>query len=159
MRYDIPETNDDEDPDYPVQPYVSDQTAFMRWGTELEKIHDLIDKDFLQRHKERVIDINKFLPMANITNPKSIKLFRLRRMNIDLARDANLIELAEETALDNVADYNTTRGQDGFYQKALITTRREWEDKTKQKEKQSLFNRLVKKNQEQEQNEQMVGGY
>ena len=139
MYYEEP---DDSPMDPAVRPYVSDNTSFMRWSTEVEKIHDLIDNGFLDRHRERIIDINKFLPLANITNPDSNSLFRLRRMNITLARDSELRDLAEETALDNLADYNTTRGQDGFYQKALITQRREWKDNSKEEKKKGMFGRL-----------------
>ena len=114
----------------------------MRWSTEVEKVHDLIDNGFLERHRARVIDINKFLPLANITNPESINLFRLRRMNMSMEWDAGLIELAEETALDNLADYNTTRGQEGFYQKALITQRREWKDNSQDNKKKGMIGRL-----------------
>ena len=60
-----------------------------------------------------------------------------------MAWDNGLVDVAIETALSNVADYNTTRGQEGFYQKALITQRREWEDKTQQEKKQGLFSRLI----------------
>lgn len=133
----------DEQPDQQtIRPYVSDNTSFMRWSTELEKIHDLIDQNFLENHRERIIDINKFLPLANITSAESNSLFRLRRMNMTMARDAELRDLAEETALDNVADYNTTRGQNGFYQKALITQRREWKDQSENDKKKPLFGRI-----------------
>lgn len=133
----------DEDTDEPtVRPYVSDNTSFMRWSTEVEKIHDLIDSKFLDDHRERVIDINKFLPLANITSQESNSLFRLRRMNMTMAKDAGLRDLAEETALDNLADYNTTRGQDGFYQKALITQRREWKDNSKDEHKKGMWGKL-----------------
>lgn len=144
---DSEENNIENDPVYwEGRPrYVSDQTAFIRWSTELEQVHNIIDNDFLKRNSHRVIDINKILPLSFIDNPKSIKLFRLRRMNMGLARDAGLIDLADETVLDNLADYQTTRGIRGNYQKALITQRREWQDKTDPENKKSgIIGRMIK---------------
>ena len=135
-----------EDPYQNLQPPLSEQTAYMRWSTELEEDHKgLTDNQFMQRHKARIIDINKFLPMSNITSPHSIKIFRLRRMIIDLAKEAGLEELAEETALDNLADYNTTRGQHGFLQKAMITQRQEL-DSGQHEKPQNWIDRIRGKN-------------
>jgi len=139
MYYEEP---DDEQIDRAVRPYISDNTSFMRWSTEIEKVHDLIDKDFIDRHRARIIDINKFLPLSNITSPESNSLFRLRRMNMSMEHDAGLIDLSEETALDNLADYNTTRGQNGFYQQALITQRREWKDNSKEEKRKGLWGKM-----------------
>lgn len=134
--------------------FVSDQTAFMRWSTELEKVHDIIDQEFLKRNKHRIMDINKILPLAFIENPKSLQLFRLRRINIGLSTDANLMDLADETTLDNLADYQTTRGIRGNYQKALITQRREFKDNRLEEKKQGILNRLLR-GKEQEQPERL----
>ena len=140
--------------------YVSDQTAFMRWSTELEKTDELIDEKFLKRNRNRVLDINKILPLSFIDNPKSIKLFRLRRMNMSLATDAGLYNLADETTLDNLADYQTTRGIRGNYQNALITQRKEWQDRTNPNNKKGLFGRLIKnRNEEQQIRENMEEVY
>ena len=135
--------------------YVSDNTAFMRWSTELEKIHKVIDDDFLSRNRYRIIDINKFLPLSNITNPRMIKLSRLRRMNMQLAQDAGLRDLAEETTLDNVADYQMSRGNQGFYQKALITQRREWKESSDREKKTGMLKNLLRGKKQQEQYETM----
>ena len=124
--------------------YVSDQTAFMRWSTELEKKDRLVDDDFLHNNQHRIIDLDKFLPLSFIDDPRSIKLFRLRRMNITLAKDAGLIDLADETTLDNLADYQTTRGVRGNYQKALITQRREWQDKTEVDKQRGILSGLIR---------------
>ncbi len=146
MRYNdqdnIEETN--------VQPYVSDQTAFMRWSTELERIHHIIDDDWLIKNRHRVIDINKILPLSFISNPKAIKLFHLRRQLIELANDAGLDDLADATVLDNLADYQTTRGTNGNYQNALITTKREWLDRTQNNQKKGFFGKLIKNNEQQQ---------
>jgi hypothetical protein len=153
MRYNPPDENPeqqiDENPEEPVywegRPrYISDQTIFMRWSTELEQTPHVIDEDFINNNKHRVMDINKFLPLSFIDNPKSIKLFRLRRMNIVLAKDAGLMDLADETVLDNLSDYQTTRGVRGNYQNALITQKREWMDKSEMNKQKGLFSRLVK---------------
>lgn len=128
----------------------------MRWSTEIEQIRDLIDSNFLKQHKQRVIDINKFLPLSFITNPREKKLYRLRRINMDLAMEAELEDLADVTVLDNLADYQTTRGTDGNYQKALITQRREWEEKSKEEKKQGFLSKIVKGKRKEVEVEQMV---
>ena len=159
MRYSDEIENDDEDEREPVywegRPrFVSDQTAFMRWSTELEKVHDIIDKEFLVRNRHRVMDINKILPLAFIENPKSLQLFRLRRINIGLSTDAGLVDLADETTLDNLADYQTTRGIRGNYQKALITQRREFKDNNIDDKKSGLLNRLLRGKQDEDEQPQ-----
>ena len=116
----------------------------MRWSTELEQIHDLVDSNFFKKNKQRIIDINKFLPLAFIENPKEKKLYRLRRMNMDLATEAGLDDLADTTVLDNLADYKTTRGSRGNYQNALITQRKEWKDNTSEEKTQSFLSKVVK---------------
>lgn len=126
-----------------VKPYISDQTAFMRWSTEIEPDRNIVDDEFIKRYLPMILDNNKFLSLSNIQNPRSIKLYHLRRNLMRMAWDNGLVDTAIETALSNVADYNTTRGQNGFYQKALITQRREWEDKTQEQKKQGLFSRLI----------------
>lgn len=138
-------------------PYISDNTAFMHWSTELEQVHDVIDSNFLKRNRHRVGDINKFLPLANITTREQLQLFRLRRMNMTMACDAGLSNLADETMLDNLADYNTSRGLNGFYQNALITTKREILDKSKQDEKKGFLRQLVQGKQAEESAEFMSG--
>jgi len=138
-------------------PYISDNTAFMHWSTELEQVHEVIDSDFLKRNRHRVADINKFLPLANIKTPQQLQIFRLRRMNMTMACDAGLFNLADETMLDNLADYNTSRGIDGFYQNALITTKREILDKSKQQEKKGFLKQLVQGRQAEESAEFMGG--
>ena len=152
MRYNPPEETQIENTDeegevyFEGKPrYVSDQTAFMRWSTEIEQSNNLIDNNFLKQNKYRILDINKFLPLSFIKNPRNIPLFRLRRINMTHEKDAGLYENAAETVLDNLADYQTTRGVDGNFQKALITQRREWQDKTNiEAEKKGIISRLIK---------------
>lgn len=135
--------------------YVSDQTAFMRWSTEIEKVDKIIDDDFLEENRHRVMDINKILPLSFIEDKRSVKLFRLRRMLIDRCKDAGLLDLADETVLDNLADYQTTRGIRGNYQNALITQRREWQDKSEANRKEGFVNRLLGNAREDNRNELM----
>jgi hypothetical protein len=160
MRYTEDEYTTEEEPDIVENRprYISDNTAFMRWSTELEKIHHVIDDDFLDRNRHRIIDINKFLPLSNITNPRMIKLSRLRRMNMQLAQDAGLKDLAEETTLDNVADYQMSRGNQGFYQKALITQRREWKDSSDREKRTGMLKNLLRGKKQQAQYETIEGG-
>jgi len=154
LRYREPE----EETDVRNEPrYISDNTAFMRWSTELEEIHKVIDGDFLQTNRHRVGDINKFLPLSNITNPHMIKLLRLRRMNMSMAKDANLLDVADETMLDNLADCQTSRGVGGFYQNALITQKREWLDKSKNEENKGFIKSLMKGKKEEERYENVAG--
>lgn len=153
MRYNPPEEaiqDEAEQVYFEGRPrYVSDQTAFMRWSTEMES-NELVDNDFLKANKYRVIDINKFLPLAFIQNPRNIPLFRLRRINMTFEKDAGLYENAAETVLDNLADYQTTRGINGNFQKALITQRREWQDKTDMEKKKGVLGGLIKRKSEEE---------
>jgi len=150
LRYNPPTENEnveteDQEVYFEGRPrYISDQTAFMRWSTELEKTDTVIDKKFMEDNKHRIIDVNKILPLSFIDNPKSIKLFRLRRMNMSLACDAGLMDLADETVMDNLADYQTTRGIRGNYQNALITQRREWKDRTDPEAKKGLLGKMIK---------------
>lgn len=125
--------------------YISDNTAFMRWSTEVEQIESVIDKEFLENNHHRIADIDKFLPLSNLNNPRQIQLLRQRRINMGLAKDAGLIDVADETVIDNWADCQTSRGVEGFYQNALITQKREWLDKSPQsKEKKGIFKRIFK---------------
>jgi len=159
LRYEEPKSlnNTDEPSIKPETNYISDNTAFMRWSTELEETHNVIDKEFLEDNRHRVGDLNKFLPLSNIVNPHMIKLLRLRRMNMGMAKDAGLIDVADETMLDNLADCQTSRGISGFYQNALITQKREWMDKSKEREKQGLIKSLVRGKRDEERMENVAG--
>lgn len=138
--------------------YVSDNTAFMRWSTEIENTPKVIDDEFLQRNRLRIAEINKILALSNITNPRMIKLARLRRMNSQLAHDAELQDIAEETVLDSLADYQMSRGTGGFYQKALITQRREWKESSDKERKTGLLKNILRGKKQQDQVESAEGG-
>lgn len=172
MRYNPPENtdnnefadNDEPSANEPVywegRPrYISDQTIFMRWSTEMEQTPHIIDEDFINNNRHRIMDLNKFLPLSFIDNPKSIKLFRLRRMNIVLAKDANLTDLADETTLDNISDYQTTRGVRGNFQNALITQKKEFQDKSELEKQKGLFSRIMRAKNDQEKQQEMMEVY
>ena len=103
--------------------YVSDNTSFLRMQTQIEKKDKLIDDDFFRRHPARIISCDKFAPLANIQDYTQIELDRVRRLKIDLLEEAGLYEDAEKAALDNIADFQDTRGYKGFFQQAQITER------------------------------------
>lgn len=143
MRYEEPD-QDTENTTYESRPqYVSDNTAFMRWSTEIEQIDNIIDSNFLKRNNIRIIDLDKFLPLSNITNKKNVQLFRLRRMIIQSSVDAGLTDVAEDAALSNLADYQMSRGIGGFYQNALITQKREWMDRSREQKKTGILKGLI----------------
>lgn len=75
---------------------------------------------------------------------------------MDLAMEAGLSDLADVTVLDNLADYQTSRGTDGNYQKALITQRREWEEKGKEEKKQGFLSKVMKGKRKEVELEQMA---
>jgi hypothetical protein len=101
---------------------ISNQTAYERMQTQVEQIEHLIDSNFFERHKPRIISINKSA-MGNIKNKRYFQLDRIRRMKMDLLLEAGLYEEAEICALDNVADINLTRADGGFYSKNKVTQR------------------------------------
>lgn len=118
--------------------YVSDQTAYMRMQTELEKKDDLIDAEFIKKHKARIIGSGKFAALSN--SPWSqVKIDRIRRIKLDLLEEAGLDEEAIKCALDNVGDYQSFRGVEGFFQKAQITERHEIKQDASQAEKKEGF--------------------
>jgi len=122
----------------------------MRWSTEFEKTEGLTDDNFLKRFMYKIIAINKFSALSNLTNPRQIKLIRCRNNNADLAWDAELYDTALSGALDTVNDYQMSRGVGGFFQNALITQKREWLDKSRNAEKKGLLSNIVKGRQEEE---------
>ena len=157
-----PMLQDNEEDSFPSRPDqlqyqdaigASDTTQFMRMQTEIEKKDDLIDKDFIIRHKSRIIACNKFAPLSNISNPKQIQIQRLRNIKIDLLEAAGLYDVAERTALDSVSDFQISRGMGGFYQKALITQRYEMKDEAR-KDKASRLGGMFRRKEPEPEEEQ-----
>ena len=134
---------------YPIRrrpEYISDNTAFMRWSTEFENTKDIrgIDKNFFKRFYHKILGINKFPALSNIRSARQLKLIRCRINNADLAHDGEIEDLAIGTVLDNLNDYQISRGIEGFYQKALITQRREFTDRTPPERRSGVFKNLIR---------------
>jgi len=138
--------------------YMSDNTSYMRWSTEIEPKQDVIDNEFLSKHKNMVLFLDKFAPLANFTDPKQGILHKLKLMNAVLAKNAGLEETADETALSAIDDIQISRGDKGFYQKALITQRQELQQEqlSDNQKRTGFWNRLFsKKTVEQKQDQVM----
>lgn len=129
--------------------YVSDNTAFMRWSTELEQQDVLSDKDYIKRHRHRIMSLNKFPALAFYTDSRQLLLRKLRNVVITLSKNAGLEETAEEAALDNNDDAQMTRGWNGNYSKVLITQRHELKEESME-EKVGRFSGLFGKKKEEE---------
>ena len=100
----------------------SEETAFHRWSTEIEP--HLEEKEFLERHRNFIRAINKFAPLAYITDPKIFLLNNIRRLKIRMLERIGLYDEAEAESLKILASYQESRGHKGFFTKALITQRR-----------------------------------
>jgi len=105
--------------------FMSDNTAFMKWSTEIEEKKSVIDSEFMHRNRMTIIGLDKFAPLANFTEPRLIQLHKLKMLIIGLEVEAGLDYSAEQTALSAIDDIQVSRGDHGFYQRALITQRQE----------------------------------
>jgi hypothetical protein len=123
---------------------ISDRTAYMRWSTEVEPKKNVIDSDFLERNRISIIGLDKFAPLANFKDPRLMRLHKLKMIIIDLEIEAGLIHAAEGTALSAIDDVQISRGDNGFYQRALITQRQEVEseERTDVQKKVGFFNKM-----------------
>ena len=121
--------------------YMSDNTAYMKWATEIEPKRSLIDDDFFTRNKLGIIAIDKTLPMGNFVEPRQKQLFSLKRLNLVLELNAGLIDSAEQTVTSMLGDVQMSRCDNGFFQKALFTQRQELqqEDRTPVERKRGLL--------------------
>jgi len=132
------------------------KVAGLRWSNEIEPRKDVIDTDFLKRNRLLVMDASKILPLGNIRDKKTVKLLRLRRMNMIMEMDAGLDDLAEQTAMSNLADIQTSRASGGFNAKLEVTQRREWVEGGKEEKKKGLFARIQKRRTEEEVAEELL---
>lgn len=130
--------------------YADPRVAWLRWSNEIEAREGIMDEEFFDRNSLLVADASKELPLGNITDKKTVKLLRLRRMNMIRERDAGLLQLAEETMMANKADINTSRAIGGFNAKLNVTQRQIWEEKTGDNRRVSLLNRLLRGKQDKE---------
>jgi len=126
---------------------ISDNTAYMKWSTEIEPKQNIISNDFLYRNRISIIGLDKFAPLANFNDPKMLRLHKLKMMIIDLETEAGLSESAERTVLSAIDDIQISRGDKGFYQRALITQRQEFEstENTETQKRVGFFNKLFSK--------------
>jgi len=138
-----PELDEEEQQQYRAG-YISDQTAYMRMQTQLEKRDTIIDDTFLKKYKARILGFDKFAPLSN-SPPSQIKIDRIRRLKLDLLEEAGLPDDAVRCALDNVGDYQSFRGMGGFFQTAQITERHEIKQEETEKKRLSGLSGLFKK--------------
>lgn len=110
----------------------SDNTAYMRWATELEKKEDIVDKEFLSRNKRLAINVNKFPALAFYESHQERRLRYLRNINLILAQNAGLDDVADETIYANIDDIQVSRGWKGNFTKALQTWREEYSEEQKE---------------------------
>lgn len=123
--------------------YMSDNTTYMKWVTEIEPKKDMMDSDFIRRNKLLLMFADKFAPLANFNDPQMMALHKLKMMNMELAMEAGLTNIAEETVISAIDDIQLSRGDHGFFQKALITQRHEIkEQRTEGEKKVGFFNKL-----------------
>lgn len=130
--------------------YADPRVAWLRWSNEIESREGIMDEEFFDRNSLLVADASKELPLGNITDKKTVKLLRLRRMNMIRERDAGLTQLAEETMMSNKADIQTSRAIGGFNAKLNVTQRQIWEEKAGDNRRVSMLNRLLRGKQDRE---------
>lgn len=145
-----PELDEEEQQQY-RQGYISDQTAYMRMQTQVEKRDKLIDDNFLEEFKPYILYADKFAPLSN--SPESqIKIDRIRRLKIALMEEAGLRRDTILCAIDGINDYQSFRGKKGFFQQAQITERHEIKQDQEEK-KLGMLSNLWKKKTPEEQEE------
>lgn len=124
--------------------YVDSRTAWFRWSNEIEQRVGVLDDEFFERNKLLIADASKELPLGNINDPRTVKLLRLRRMNMIDELDAGLVELAEETMMANKADIQTSRAIGGFNATLNVTQKQIWEENAKEENKQGRLSRILR---------------
>lgn len=129
--------------------FIDPRVAWLRWSNEIEQREGILDDGFFERNRLLVADASKELPLGNFTNKKTIKILRLRRMNMIDEQDAGLTHLAEETMMANKADIQTSRAVGGFNAKLNVTQRQIWEENAGDKKRVGLLNRLMRGKQKQ----------
>jgi len=134
--------------------YMSDNTTYMKWVTEIEPKKDMMDSAFIQRNKLMLMFADKFAPLANFTDPQMMSLHKLKMLNMELALEAGLTDIAEETVISAIDDIQLSRGDHGFFQNALNTQRHIIKEQhTEGEKKVGFFNKLMggNKNKDQDQ--------
>jgi len=140
MQYSYQDSNDEDDSVvYNREAYTSQENAFIKYITQLDAIPGVVDSDYLKRHYRRVLFSGKIKGLSFISNPKTIRLNSLQRMNMSMEEDAGLDDLADETLFDNIDTCQVTRGTKGNLQYALITQRKEFKDTSDAAERKKSF--------------------
>jgi len=124
--------------------YMSDNTAYMKWSTEIEPKKNMTDADFFNRNRILLLFADKFAPLANFTEPRMMALHKLKMLNHELAEAAGMTDVCEKTAISAIDDIQISRGNQGFFQRAIITQRHELQEQrtTETQKKIGLFNRF-----------------
>lgn len=137
--------------------YMSDNTAYMKWSTEIEPKKNMTDSDFFNRNRILLLFADKFAPLANFTEPRMLALHKLKMLNHELAEAAGLESVCEKTAISAIDDIQISRGNQGFFQRAIITQRHELQEQrtTEAQKKVGFFNKLFGSK---PQDEQQQGG-
>lgn len=123
--------------------YMSDNTTFMKWSTELEQKKDISDEAFFKRHYYEILGLNKFPALAFFDDKRNLQLYSLKMVNANLAFCAGQVDVCESTVLSAQTDVQLSRGMHGNYSKALITQRQEFrEEKSEIGKKVGIFNKI-----------------
>ena len=101
--------------------YMSDRTTYIRGLTEIEPKRILITDDFMEKYRIQLGFPDKWTPLANFQEPKEEHLHRLKVINAQIALDAGLDDIANETLISAWDDVQVSRGHKGFFQKNLNT--------------------------------------
>jgi len=119
MRYRPPyqEQNEGEQLDQ----IISDQTAMLRWSTEIEEKEHITNTQFLEDHKDLIRQIEKFTPLGFFNDKRQLQLRKCYILNTILAKNAGLRDVAEETSLCSIDVAKASRGWQGNYSNVLVT--------------------------------------
>lgn len=145
MKYEPPtdeETTEEQYQQYGFRPDripISEDTKFLRWGTQVERDDMTFKRDFMERHSDKIRSVNKFMALANYRDKGQKQIERLRRMEIGLMRSVGLDFDAEEITLDTIGDAQYSRGYKGFYTKELNTQRARYKDETEREPSKTSF--------------------
>lgn len=156
MQYKSKKTDDQQ---VQYESYTSQENAFIKYITQLDAIPDVVPKEFLQKYFRNVLFSGKIKGLSFITNPKTLKLNSLQRMNMSMELDAGLYELADETLFDNIDICQVTRGTKGNLQNAMITQRKEFKLAGDEEKTKSLLGKLMKGKKEKEEPLGIEEGY
>lgn len=145
-----------DDEEQPIQ----DATRYARMQVQVEKRQGLMDDDFFKDpvFQNRLRSIDKFAPLSYHSKSQK-QLSRVRSLKQDLLVEAGMHKEAALSSLDDLRDFQVSRGEDGFFTKSQITTRQEIKsniplpEQGQAKKRVSLLSRLFKGNEPEEEDE------